>query len=46
LKIGEVPINLAKLLNTKTYRINNQYSLEKCYDLNAKLKLSIDFTQV
>lgn len=42
MKIGHVTINLGKLLNTKTYRIVNQYSLEKCYDPNAKLKVAID----
>lgn len=45
LKIGQVTINLAKLLNSKTYRLNTNYALEKCYDSNARLKLSIDFTK-
>lgn len=27
LKVGQVLINLSKLLNTKTYRINSQYPL-------------------
>lgn len=46
LKVGQVTVNLAKLLNSKTYRINSQYSVEKCYDPNAKLKMAIDLTQV
>lgn len=45
LKVGQVTINISKLLNNKTYRINSLYGLEKCYDPNAKLKLSIDLTQ-
>lgn len=27
LKVGQVTVNLGKLLNTKTYRISNQYPL-------------------
>lgn len=45
LKVGQVTINVGKMLNTRTYRINSQYGLEKCYDPNAKLKLSIDLTR-
>lgn len=45
LKIGQVTVNLAKLLNTKTYKINNQYPIQKCYDPNAKIKMGIDLIQ-
>jgi 2-oxoglutarate dehydrogenase complex dehydrogenase (E1) component-like enzyme len=37
---------LAKLLNSNTYRIQNYYSLEKCYDKEARIKLSIDFSEI
>ena len=46
IKVGQVSLDLAKILNSKSYRINNVYSLEKCYDQAAKLKVSVDFTRI
>lgn len=46
IKVGQLTLNLGKILNSKSYRINNVYSLEKCYDQAAKLKLSVDFTRI
>lgn len=45
LKVGQVTLNLGQLLNSKSYRINSIYSVEKCYDPNAKLKMAIDLTE-
>lgn len=46
IKVGQVNLNLGKILNSKSYRINNVYNLEKCYDQAAKLKISVDFTRI
>lgn len=46
LKVGHLTLNLAKILNARNYRINSTYPLEKCYDPEAKLKISVDFTRV
>ena len=45
LKVGHVTIDLGVILNEKTYRINNYYKLEKCYDQAAKIKLAIDLSK-
>ena len=45
-KMGQLNLNLGKILNSKTYRINNTYPLDKCYDPAAKIKISVDFTRV
>ena len=43
LKMGEASINLGSILNEKKYRIVSQFPVSKCYDTNAKVKLSVDF---
>lgn len=46
IKVGQVTLNLGTILNSRSYRINNVYNLEKCYDQAAKLKVSVDFTRI
>ena len=44
IKVGQVPLNLGKLLNSNAHRIQSFYPVEKCYDKGALLKLSVDFS--
>lgn len=43
MKMGEVIINLGGILNEKKYKIVNSFSLSKCYDKTAKVRVSVDF---
>lgn len=43
IKVGEVSVNLGEILNEKKYRVVDVYTLSKCYDKTAKIKLAVDF---